>query len=383
MRFVELIWKNVCRRPARSLLTAFGVTVAVASIITLLSVADALRERTAEVYQSRGVDMVVVRAGVTERLTSSLSESLEPRLAALPGVANTAPALSDLVLLHEGGITGVPLSGWRPDSFLFDLLNIVAGRRLHPEDDQGAMLGAVLAESLGKGPGDTIEIEGAEFHVVGIHRSPNFWENGSVIVLLDDMQELMDRPGQVTEYQLRLQADLAAQSGASDNLRRQIEQLMDPEGRRLGLSALPTEEYVSGSARISLVHVLALITTGIALVIGSIGMLNTMMMALLERTQEIGTLRALGWPAGQIVRLILGEALALSALGAAAGAVAAWLVLAALRQLPATHSGISPQLTGVAAGMGLLLAALFGTLGGSYPAYRGSRLLPAEAIRSE
>src|SRR5688500_2031863 len=122
MRFCELIWKNLCRRPSRSLLTAMGVMVATAAVMSLLSVAAALEHRSAEVYQNRGVDIVVIRASVAERLTSNLSESLGQELKELAGVADLTGALSDMVILHGRGIVGVPLSGWRIDSFLFDLL---------------------------------------------------------------------------------------------------------------------------------------------------------------------------------------------------------------------------------------------------------------------
>src|SRR5688500_1829468 len=137
MRFAELIWKNLRRRPARSLLTASGVMIATAAVMSPLSVAAALENRHAEVYRSRGVDVVVIRAGVTERLTSNLSETLEERLAALPGVAQVAPALTDMVLFHGEGVVGVPLCGWRQGSFLFDMLEIAEGRPLATEDVRG------------------------------------------------------------------------------------------------------------------------------------------------------------------------------------------------------------------------------------------------------
>ncbi len=190
MHFAELIWKNLCRRPARSLLTAAGVTIATAAVMSLLSVAGALKHRSAEVYSSREVDVVVIRAGVTERLTSNLNEDLGQRLAALPGVADVAPALSDMVLIHDEGVIGVPLCGWRLDSFLFDLLKLADGRQLRADDSHGLLLGSVLAESLSKRPGDELEIEGVPFRILGVFRSVNVWENGSAIVLLADMQEL-------------------------------------------------------------------------------------------------------------------------------------------------------------------------------------------------
>lgn len=383
MRFIELIWKNLLRRPARSLLTASGVMIATAAVISLLSIADALEGRSGEVYRSRGVDLVVIRAGVTERLTSNLDESLGAKLARLDGVADVAPALSDMVLFHGNEILGVPLCGWRRDSFLFDLLRPAEGRLLAADDDHGVMLGQVLAENLARHAGEEMEIEGVMFHIVGIYRSANVWENGSAVVRLSDMQALMDRQGQVTEFQIRMHHEPGETKDAVEELCQRIKHLTGENGQRLGLSAMPTEEHVSSNARIALVHALAWITSLIALVIGSIGMLNTMMMALLERTQEIGTMRAIGWRRSRIMRLILGESLALSIAGAAAGTLVAWSALAILRQLPAVRVTIRPELSLVAVVTGLVLMFLFGVVGGSYPAYRGANLLPAEAIHDE
>jgi putative ABC transport system permease protein len=383
MHFAALIWKNLLRRPARSLLTACGVMIATAAVMSLLSVAAALENRNAEVYHSRGVDIVVIRAGVTERLTSNLNESLEERLAALPDVAGVAPALTDMVLLRGEGIVGVPLCGWRRSSFLFDLLEIAEGRLLADTDVWGVMLGNVLAENLARHAGDEMEIEGAAFRIVGVYRSVNVWEGGSAIVRLPDMQELMDRQGQVTEFQIRMQPEAAAEEGRIEALCRQIEELTGDNGQRLGLSAMPTDEHVSSTARIALVHSLAWITSAIALAIGSIGMLNTMMMAVLERTQEIGTLRAIGWRRPRIMRLILGESLALAVLGAAAGTLVSWLALFVLRQIPDVRGTILPEMTGVAVSAGVTVTLLFGVFGGGYPAYRGAILLPAEAIHEE
>jgi putative ABC transport system permease protein len=365
------------------LLTACGVMIATAAVMSLLSVAAALENRNAEVYQTRGVDIVVIRAGVTERLTSNLSESLEERLAALPGVAQVAPALTDMVLFRGEGVVGVPLCGWRHGSFPFDLLEVAEGRMLAADDVRGVMLGSVLAENQARHAGDEMEIEGEMFRVVGVHRSPSVWENGSAIVRLADLQELMDRHAQVTEFMIRLQPAAAAEEEGVERLCQAIEELSGPEGQRLGLSAMPTDQHVSSTARIALVHAMSWITSAIALAIGSIGMLNTMMMTVLERTQEIGTLRAIGWRRPRIMRLILAESLALAILGAVAGMLVTWLVLAMLRQMPAVRGTILPELTLVAVAAGATVTLLFGVFGGSYPAYRGANLLPAEAIHEE
>src|ERR1700683_662048 len=101
MLFVEVIVKNLLRRKMRSVLTAAGLAVAVATTTALISIAWSFAASATESYASRGVDIVVVRAGVAERITSSLSAALGARLSALPEIAQTDGSLTEMVTLGE------------------------------------------------------------------------------------------------------------------------------------------------------------------------------------------------------------------------------------------------------------------------------------------
>ena len=123
--------------------------------------------------------------------------------------------------------------------------------------------------------------------------------------------------------------------------------------------------------------------SAIALVIGVISMLNTMVMSVLERTHEIGILRAVGWPKGRVVRMVLGEALFLGLAAAAVGAAGAVAMTYLLTQFPRVNGFIEGGIAPVVIAEGFGLTALIGLLGGLYPAIRAARLLPTEAIRHD
>lgn len=222
MAFWQLIVKNLMRRRVRSSLSALGVAIAVAAAVALISFSTGFERSCVEVYSGRGVDMVVVRAGVTERLTSSLNEKIAEQLAEFEGVAAVNPSLTDMVSFGEGSLVGVPVHGWPVDSFEMVDLEMTSGRRHDPQTHLEVVLGSKLATSLKKKVGDKVEIEAANFEVVGIFRGLNVFEDATAVVRLDDLQRLMDRAGQVTEFQLKLKPSVAEKPSAVSELSHRI-----------------------------------------------------------------------------------------------------------------------------------------------------------------
>jgi putative ABC transport system permease protein len=140
---------------------------------------------------------------------------------------------------------------------------------------------------------------------------------------------------------------------------------------------------VQGNLQIRLARAMAGATIAVALVLGSIGLLNTMAMAVFERTGEIGLLRALGWKRRRIIGLLMGEAWALGLLGVVAGSILAVLGMRLMMLSPTSRGFIDPSLPPAAFAIGLGMGACLTILGGLYPAIRASRLEPTEALRHE
>jgi putative ABC transport system permease protein len=124
-------------------------------------------------------------------------------------------------------------------------------------------------------------------------------------------------------------------------------------------------------------------TSVIALLLGSLGVLNTMMMAVFERTGEIGLLRALGWRRKRVLILILGEALTLGVVGSVLGLLLGLAGVQAIQLSPTASVFISPELPLRAVVAGSLLGVVLSVLGGFYPALRAAALNPTEALRHE
>ncbi|MEZ4713909.1 MAG: ABC transporter permease, partial [Caldilineaceae bacterium] len=121
----------------------------------------------------------------------------------------------------------------------------------------------------------------------------------------------------------------------------------------------------------------------LALLVGGIVVANTMIMSIYERTREIGTLRAMGWSRRRILSQILQESLYLCLVAAIVGALLGVVLLTLLGQIPAMSQFIDARWTPDTFVIAVAVSVALGLLGGFYPAWRASRLLPVEALRYE
>ncbi len=284
MRFLTVVAKNLLRRPARSALTVFGVGLAVAAVVSLLGISEGFERSYNDLYTSRGIDLVVQRSGRSQQLASGLDEKWGQRIRRLPGVREVIGGLVDVVSFEEAGLFVVIVDGWPAGSPLFADLTILSGRVPTDPERHEVLLGKVLAANLGKRVGDVLELYGQEFKVAGVFESYNVYDNGAVVMLLSEMQQLTDRPHEVSGF--TVEADPAAGDKAIKALKHRIESL-SPH-----LSVLSTADFISSVAQIRMARAMAWLTSTVAMILGGIGVLNTMVMSVFERMREMGVLRA-------------------------------------------------------------------------------------------
>lgn len=377
MRFYTFVLKNVVRRRVRSTLTVIGMAVAVGAVVALVGVSSGFERSFMAIYQRQKVDLVVQQKGVKQKLTSVLDAKLGEKFAAIPGVKRVDSGLVDFTSMDELGPIGVLVQGWEHDSSLMGELNILpGGKYLKSNDHRCVLLGERLATSLDKKVGDKVTLfDDTPYTVRGIFRSNTVYENGSMVVLLSDLQQFMGRPGQVSGFTII--TENSGDKAAIERIRRQIEAMGS------NLEVTPTAEFVNATTEIQMIRAIAWVTSAVALVIGAVGMLNTMIMSVFERTREIGILRAIGWGRWRVVKMILMESILLSLAGGVVGAVGAVGLVHLLAKHPAVSGVIDSQVNMEVILQGFVIALCVGLLGAAYPAYRGAQLLPTEALRHE
>jgi len=378
MRFYTFVLKNVVRRRMRSSLTVIGVAVAVGAVVALIGVSNSSERSFLEMYQRQNVAIIVQQRGAKQRLTSVLDATLGEKIAKIPGVKHAIPGLVDFTSIEELGSDAVVLQGWEADSPLMRKLDITqGGRYIEPGDKHCILLGEELASALGKHLGDKISLfDSGKYTIVGIIRSPIGYESHMMVLVLQDLQKIMGRHGQVSGF--AVMTDHSDDKAEVQRICAAIEALAPR-----AIEAKSAVESVKNTTEIRFIHAMSWLTSAIAIIIGVVGVLNTMIMSVAERTREIGILRAIGWKKIRIVRMIIVESVLLSLGGGVLGAFAAIGVTNLLGRNSAVAGLIDTHITPDVLAFGVLSALGIGIVGAIYPAYRGARLLPTEALRHE
>src|SRR5262245_55365236 len=278
MWFLTVVARNLLRRKARSFLTVVGAAVAIGTVVALLGVASSVKNAFGGLYAQRGIDLIVLRAGVADRVTSFVPQYVQQDLETLPHVQSVTPGMLDLVSFPKHNLPIVPLSGRMPNSVLFRDAKHRSGRLMEEGDKKRAMLGWVLARNLGKGVGDAITLYEEEFEVVGLFESFTPFENGGVIIPLPELQRLMQSEGKVTGFLIVLDPK-SDKKAAAELIKEEVEKIKDKDGKSLKLSTLTTQSHADSAFQIQIMNAVAWLTSGIAFILGSVGMLNTMIMS--------------------------------------------------------------------------------------------------------
>lgn len=376
MTFFGFVLKGLLRRPFRAFLTLLALATAIGSVMAFVGVADGFTESFRNVYASHHVDIVVSRQGSADRLSSSLSDEFPERVANVQGVGSAAGVLLETLSIEDQQIYGVPAMGVRTDSWLFADYGLTApDEAVDGTESDTLYLGKNLAERMNAEVGGEVMLFDEPFRVGGTFESGSIWENGSLILPLAALQRLTGREGQLTYINVMLSPNVDPRE--MEAVVDRIEKL-DPK-----LLALATDEFVETDQRMQLAGSMAWMTSAIALLVGAIGTLNTMMTSVLERTGEIGILRAIGWPTRRVALVVFLESVLLAIAATILGGIGAAGLLSLLAASDAAGGLLQPSIAWSVWLRGAMIGLGIGVVGALLPAYRATRLHPTEALRHQ
>ncbi|MGI8658779.1 MAG: ABC transporter permease [Candidatus Limnocylindria bacterium] len=380
---------NIWRRPLRTALTILGIVIGVFALTVMGALAEKLNvlvDGGDEYFRTR---IFVFDQGAASGFQASsrpVTRDLVERIQELPGVDRATPVLQTLLNPEEAGGFDIPelLTGIEPETWYDDAveLRVDAGRLLEADERGVTVIGADLAERYDLRVGDEFTMREQPFEVIGVlERTLTFPDKIAYIPLADAQQIYVESVPDA--FQERTDA-LATQIEVfptnldhADTVAAEITDAID------GVRAVTPAEVADQIGQASIVFNLIIVGASvIAVIVGGLSVINTMVMTVSERVREIGIKKAVGAPTRAILREFVIEATLLGAIGGIIGLGLGALLVVILNAQTAGSGTSVFLLTPVLLLRSFLFATILGALAGIYPALRAARLDPVAALRS-
>ena len=356
MSFLKFILKNPFRRKNSAILAIVGIAIGIIVIVALGAITDGLVNTFEDTIHAGGADFSISgkETGDSAYGTNTIDASWTDKIVAVEGVDEAYPIY--VVLTSVGDDYMNTLIGIDPVGTALADISMKEGRIMEDGENE-AILGEIYADDNEYEVGDTIEIDGEDFEVVGIYESGDSNMAGGVFTSISKVGELMDDEDSISNIYVKVEKGVDAQEVA-DRIDAKYGQMADM------LNMLQASTWA-----ISL----------LAIIVGGLGIINTMLMSVFERTREIGVLKAVGWSDKRILGMIVGESLVITIVSAIIGS----LIGFGACTIFAPQIGIDPLFTPKIFIQAFSIAIVVGIIGGLYPAIKAVKLPPTEALRYE
>jgi len=386
VNFITLAIKNLLRRRGRTSLTIFGVAISVAVLFSLLSFNAGYEKQLSGELDSLGIHILAVPKGCPYEAASLiihggvipkyLSNSDVEEAKKIDGIEIASP-----MLLHQFYKDGKPHIVY--GVIMSDVSRLktwwkVEGRFFSDTEDNVMVIGKNLAEEEKLKVGDVLPFgpDKIPFTIVGILERTGTQDDEFHFLHLPVAQRIFDKPDQITTIAIRVN-----DTSKISEISKELENIPDIQVVTM-TQVMGTIMNLVGSARTLLISVII-----VAIIISAVGIINTLLMSVNERTREFGMMKAIGASGLDIGRLVLIETLFISIVGGIIGLLFSTLGSSLIEGfvkgiIPYSPAGRLMVLEPGLIGLCLLFSVIIGFVCGIYPAIRSSRLTPMEAIRS-
>ncbi|MCK4647367.1 ABC transporter permease [Candidatus Pacearchaeota archaeon] len=396
-----LALKNIKRRKLRSWLTIIGILIGIAAIVALISISQGMEDTINEQFEKMGTNKIIIMPGgeiegipgmmsgmMAEYLTEDDVETIEKA----KGVEIVSPIIAKVSKVEyskEKAYTFI--YAWSMDKrkeIWEDMMEIAQGRDLEEKDKHCVVVGDDINDLFDKEVkiGSKLEIENESFRVVGILKPTGGRDNDLAVYMeLKIAQELFDTNEFMTIYvQIK---DGFEPTQVGENIKKELRKAKDEKEGEESFSIQTSEQMLEAFGIVlNVIRVVLIGIASISLFVGGVGTMNTMYTSVLERTKEIGTMKAVGAKNSDILLIFLFESGLYGLIGGAVGIVLGLGISKGAELLASPYLGAG--IFKVSMAWWLILGALLfsfvvGTISGVLPAMQAARLKPAEALRHE
>jgi putative ABC transport system permease protein len=373
---IDLAFKNILRTKTRTGLTVFGVLIGITAIVALGSISEGINTMINEELEFLGGTIMVTSEEGGGFMMGFGGSEITPEqideLESFSGVKEVVPltfAIGEMAAMQGPEYMIIGVDPAKQEFYVGKGIELDSGRELESDNEFSVMLGYKYAEDHDLEVGDTLEFEEEDFEVIGI-----FEENKDVdeiiVMPLGTMMEVYDLDSYGAAYVV------PDNVGKIESLAEEIEEDFDD------LSAQTQAEIAKQAAQIvDTIRVFTLGMAGISAVVGGLGVMNTMIMSIMERRREIGIMKSIGATNRFILTQILLESIMITLIGGILGVLIGSLGSYSLRFVA---GGLAQaRVTFDLVFWSLIFTTFLGLFGGFYPAWKAAKLDPIEAIRYE
>ena len=389
-----LVYRNIRERKTRSALTMLGIVVGIAAVIAIMSISYGMQESITE-QLSEMADIIMVTPGSVELGSfgefGSFTERDLKDVERISGVKEVAGMMGEMQEVeYRGEKVMVEIVGIAPrdmDAVFGETVELEEGRELRENDHKTCTIGYSIANDYFDdeiGVNDRITINGSKFRVVGALEKQGGFRSGvdsQIYVTKRDAVNIFDADDISTIF-VRVR-----NIGEAEEIADEIEERID-ENHKLDdfTSAMAMGGAIERLESIfGILQVFLLAIASISLIVAAMGIMNTILMSVMERTHEIGVMKAIGAKNRNILSLFLLEAGVVSTIGGVFGCIAG--VVAAKAICFFLYTAYEVEIAAIFKPEvllgGVAIAMLVGILSGLYPARKASKMSPVEAVRYE
>ena len=379
IKFTTLIFKNPFRNKTRSALSVIGIAIGIATIVALGLITAGMQDSVQTTFNEGGAEITVSNSTTVGGNSGMIATSTLNELKNISGVIDVVGELSYSETSSSQSQRGGPDG---PDAMVTSVTGISSDKlglagienvngSVFKDNSTEAIIGAQYATMSNLSVGDNITIHNTNFTITGIYETGSIFVDTGIYISLDKLQYLTDTD-EVSSVLVKTD-EAVNDTVIADKI----------EEKYSDLSTLTSEEMSSMMDDIvGILDAVSIAVSGLAIIVGAIGIVNTMVMTVYERTKEIGVLKSVGWKSNRILAMILGETLVLTTLSGIVGSIFGILISEIGVLLIGSDNfslGYNPNTFILAFGITIFV----GVIGGIYPAYKASKLAPTEALRYE
>jgi len=384
VRLENIVLHNLRRRKGRAIFLVIGLLIGVATVVTLLSLTDALGENAQHEMEKFGANIILsphsdqlalnyggLQLGGVSLVAEEIKQSSLVNIDSIPNRRNIALIAPKVLGAIDVEGQRVMMMGVDPVAeFKLKRWWSIVGRPV--QQGRELVVGNAVAQRFNLAMGDTLKITGQDFTVVGLLAKTGSQDDQLLIAPLSVAQETLGKEGVVSMVEI---AALCHDCPVEDMVH-QLQTVLP------GVDVQAVQQVVK--TRMHALDQFRVFAWGVAVtvvIIGALLVFVTMMGAISERTREIGIFRAIGYRRRHVLHLVLMEAAIVSALGGVLGYLSG--VTATLAALPFLDGGKATwQWNPTLAATAVVAAVVVGLIASLQPALRASRLEPSEALRA-